>query len=87
MNFLFKKTFFALFKLSIIKFIFWCLLFLLELDSNQVDTFVVDETTGKVKVAQPLDSVHRNHYSLMVKAEDDSDPPKFDTAEVSLQTK
>lgn len=57
-----------------------------DLDSNQVDTFVVDETTGKVKVAQPLDSVQRNHYSLMVKAEDDSDPPKFDTAEVGLQS-
>jgi len=40
------------------------------------------EETGRIKLARPLDSVQRNHYSLLVKAEDKSDPPKFDQAEV-----
>lgn len=53
-------------------------------DTDQVDTFVVEAKTGRVKLAKPLDSVQRNHYSLLVKAEDNSDPPKSDTAEVSL---
>lgn len=52
-------------------------------DTDQVDTFVIEEKTGRVKLAKPLDSVQRNHYSLLVKAEDNSDPPKSDTAEVS----
>ena len=52
-------------------------------DSQEVDTFTVEAGNGRVKLAKPLDSVQRNHYRLQVKAEDDSDPPKFDTAEVS----
>ncbi|XP_053211715.1 protocadherin Fat 4-like isoform X1 [Panonychus citri] len=54
------------------------------LNGDVVDTFTVDTSTGRVKLAKPLDSVQRNHYSLMVKAEDDSDPPKFDTAEINI---
>lgn len=49
-----------------------------------MDTFTVDTQSGRVKLAKSLDSVQRNHYKLLVKAEDDSDPPKFDTAEVNI---
>ncbi|XP_074599101.1 protocadherin Fat 4-like [Brevipalpus obovatus] len=53
------------------------------LNTDQVDTFIVEET-GRIKLARPLDSVQRNHYSLLVKAEDKSDPPKFDQAEINI---
>lgn len=53
------------------------------IDADEIDTFSVDKSTGKVKLVKPLDSNFRNHYRLLVKSEDDSDPPKFDTAEVS----
>lgn len=52
-------------------------------DSDEIDTFSVDKSTGKVKLVKPLDSNYRNHYRLLVKSEDDSDPPKSDTAEVT----
>jgi len=51
-------------------------------DADSVDTFSIEASNGRVKLAKSLDSVQRNHYRLLVKAEDDSDPPKFDTAEV-----
>lgn len=50
-----------------------------------MDTFSVEPTNGRVKLAKALDSVQRNHYRLLVKAEDDSDPPKYDTAEVRTE--
>lgn len=53
-------------------------------DAAQVDTFTVEAANGRVKLAKPLDSAQRNHYRLLVKAEDDSDPPKSDTAEVNI---
>lgn len=53
-------------------------------DAAQMDTFSVEASNGKVKLARPLDSAHRSHYRLVVKAEDDSEPPKFDTAEVNI---
>lgn len=49
-----------------------------------MDTFSVEAANGKVKLARPLDSAHRSHYRLLVKAEDNSEPPKFDTAEVNI---
>jgi len=49
-----------------------------------MDTFTVEASNGRVKLAKPLDSAQRNHYRLLVKAEDDSDPPKSDTAEVNI---
>lgn len=49
-----------------------------------MDTFSVEASNGKVKLARPLDSAHRSHYRLVVKAEDDSEPPKYDTAEVNI---
>ncbi len=53
-------------------------------DTEEIDTFAVDRTNGRVKLTKSLDSVHRNHYRLVVKAQDDSEPPKSDTAEVSF---
>lgn len=35
-----------------------------------------------MKLVKPLDSNFRNHYRLLVKSEDDSEPPKSDSAEV-----
>lgn len=52
------------------------------LDPEEIDTFSVDKSTGKVKLVKPLDSNFRNHYRLLVKSEDDSEPPKSDSAEV-----
>lgn len=49
-----------------------------------MDTFLVEASNGRVKLSKPLDSVHRNHYKLLVKAEDDSEPPKSDVAEVNI---
>lgn len=48
------------------------------------DTFTIEPTTGHIKLARPLDSVQRNHYRLMVKAQDESEPPKYDTAEINI---
>lgn len=54
-------------------------------DSAEVDAaFTIEASKGRVKLAKPLDSAQRNHYRLVVKAEDDSDPPKFDVAEVNI---
>lgn len=44
----------------------------------------MDKSSGKVKLVKPLDSNYRNHYRLFVKSEDDSEPPKSDTAEVNI---
>ncbi|KAI2804340.1 hypothetical protein BLOT_003322, partial [Blomia tropicalis] len=52
--------------------------------NTEIDTFSVDKSTGKVKLVKPLDSNFRNHYRLLVKSEDDSEPPKSDTAEVNI---
>ena len=49
-----------------------------------MDTFTVEASNGRVKLAKPLDSVQKNHYRLQVKAEDESEPPKFDTAELNI---
>ena len=54
------------------------------LDAGQVDTFTVEAANGRVKLSKPLDSAQRNHYRLLVKAEDESEPPKSDTAEVNI---
>ncbi|RWS16902.1 protocadherin Fat 4-like protein, partial [Dinothrombium tinctorium] len=54
------------------------------LNDDEIDTFSVDSTNGRIKLSQPLDSVQRNHYRLRVKAEDNSEPPKFDTAEINI---
>jgi len=55
----------------------------LFLDTDEIDTFSIEKSNGRVKLTKSLDSMHRNHYRLVVKAQDDSDPPKSDTAEVS----
>lgn len=65
------------------QFVLFCLTLKSE-DAAQMDTFSVEASNGKVKLARPLDSAHRSHYRLVVKAEDDSEPPKFDTAEVNI---
>lgn len=44
----------------------------------------MEASNGRVKLSKPLDSAHRNHYKLLVKAEDDSEPPKSDVAEVNI---
>jgi hypothetical protein len=44
----------------------------------------VEASNGRVKLSKPLDSASRNHYKLLVKAEDDSEPPKSDVAEVNI---
>jgi len=54
-----------------------------QLDDGS-DTFSIEPSSGHIKLARPLDSVQRNHYRLMVKAQDESEPPKFDTAEVNI---
>jgi len=55
------------------------------LNSAEVDgAFTIEASKGRVKLAKPLDSAQRNHYRLVVRAEDDSDPPKFDVAEVNI---
>ena len=51
--------------------------------SDSTETFTIEPNSGHIKLAQSLDSVQKNHYRLLVKAQDESDPPKFDTAEVS----
>lgn len=48
------------------------------------ETFSIEPNSGHIKLAKPLDSVQRNHYRLMVKAQDESEPPKFDTAEINI---
>ncbi|KAG9511249.1 Cadherin-89D, partial [Fragariocoptes setiger] len=53
-------------------------------DSGATDTFTLDATSGAIKLAALLDSVQRNHYRLTVRAQDESDPPKFDTAELNI---
>jgi len=53
-------------------------------DPDEIDTFAIDKSTGKVKLVKPLDSNFRNHYRLLVKSEDDSEPPKSDSAEVRV---
>jgi len=53
-------------------------------DTDEIDTFSVDKSTGKVKLVKPLDSNFRNHYRLLVKSEDDGEPTKSDTAEVNI---
>ena len=55
---------------------------LTQIDSDEIDAFSVDKNSGKIKLVKPLDSNYRNHYRLIVKSEDDSEPPKSDTAEV-----
>ena len=55
-----------------------------NIDSDEIETFAIEQNNGRVKLTKSLDSVHRNHYRLVVKAEDDSDPPKSDTTEVSF---
>lgn len=37
-----------------------------------------------MKLVKPLDSNFRNHYRLLVKSEDDTEPPKSDSAEVNI---
>nr|XP_046916120.1 protocadherin Fat 4-like isoform X2 [Dermatophagoides farinae] len=54
------------------------------LNSDEIDAFSVDKNSGKIKLVKPLDSNYRNHYRLIVKSEDDSEPPKSDTAEVNI---
>ncbi|CAG2120267.1 unnamed protein product, partial [Medioppia subpectinata] len=51
------------------------------LNSDEMKTFSIEQSNGRVKLTKALDSVHRNHYRLLVKAEDDSEPPKSDTTE------
>lgn len=53
-------------------------------DQDGSDTFTIEPNTGHIKLARPLDSVQRNHYRLMVRAQDESEPPKFDTAEINI---
>jgi len=48
------------------------------------DTFTIEPNSGHIKLAKPLDSVQRNHYRLLVKAQDESEPPKYDTAEINI---
>ncbi|OTF72815.1 hypothetical protein BLA29_013907, partial [Euroglyphus maynei] len=50
------------------------------LNSDEIDSFSIDKNSGKIKLVKPLDSNYRNHYRLIVKSEDDSEPPKSDTA-------
>ncbi len=66
--------------------VYSCFLFAFSSDADEVDTFSIDPNTGRIKLAKSLDSMHRNHYRLMVKAEDDSEPPKSDSAEVSSES-
>lgn len=47
-------------------------------------TFEIDRHTGEVKLKKQLDSTQKNHYKLIVRAEDDSEPPKTDTAELNV---
>jgi hypothetical protein len=53
-------------------------------ENGPEDSFTLDASSGQVKLNKQLDSVQRNHYRLMVRAEDESDPPKSDTAELNI---
>lgn len=55
-----------------------------EQQDDGTDTFTIEPNSGHIKLAKPLDSVQRNHYRLLVKAQDESEPPKFDTAEINI---
>ncbi|XP_054156169.1 protocadherin Fat 4-like isoform X2 [Oppia nitens] len=54
------------------------------LNSDEMKTFAIETSNGRVKLTKALDSVQRNHYRLVVKAEDDSEPPKSDSTEVNI---
>ncbi|GIY85689.1 protocadherin-like wing polarity protein stan [Caerostris extrusa] len=51
------------------------------LNSDEIDAFDVDMSTGDIRLVKALDSVQQSHYRLLVEASVDSDPPKSDTAE------
>lgn len=55
-----------------------------NVDADGMDTFTIEPSSGHIKLAKSLDSVHRNHYRLMVRAQDESEPPKYDTAEINI---
>lgn len=58
---------------------------MMDMDQDEgTETFTIEPTSGHIKLAKPLDSVQRNHYRLMVKAQDESEPPKYDTAEINI---
>ncbi|GIY14254.1 protocadherin-23 [Caerostris extrusa] len=54
------------------------------LNSDEIDVFDVDMSTGDMRLVKALDSVQQSHYRLLVEASVDSDPPKSDTAEVNI---
>ena len=53
-------------------------------EAQKQATFSIDRQTGEIKLKKQLDSSQKNHYRLTVRAEDDSDPPKADTAELNV---
>ncbi|CAL1272163.1 unnamed protein product [Larinioides sclopetarius] len=54
------------------------------LNTEEIDAFDVDSSTGDIRLVKALDSVQQSHYRLLVEASVDSDPPKSDTAEVNI---
>jgi len=53
-------------------------------EQGKAATFAIDQSTGELKLKKQLDSTQKNHYKLIVRAEDDSEPPKSDTAEINV---
>lgn len=53
-------------------------------DLQKQATFSIDRSSGEIKLKKPLDSTQKNHYKLIVRAEDESDPPKSDSAELNV---
>lgn len=53
-------------------------------EQSKQATFFIDQNSGEVKLKKQLDSTQKNHYKLIVRAEDDSEPPKSDTAELNV---
>ncbi|GFY64501.1 cadherin-89D [Trichonephila inaurata madagascariensis] len=54
------------------------------LNTDEIDAFDVDTSTGDIRLVKALDSVQQSHYRLLVEASVDTDPPKSDTAEVNI---
>lgn len=53
-------------------------------DLQKQATFSIDRSSGEIKLKKQLDSTQKNHYKLIVRAEDESDPPKSDSAELNV---
>lgn len=53
-------------------------------ESSKQASFAIDKHTGEIILKKQLDSTQKNHYKLIIRAEDETEPPKSDTAELNV---